>query len=265
MARRFYLIGHNPNSVAAAARCLEAGANAIEPDVCFESARDTFYVHEKIPLIPAWILRLFRRRLTLRQYLAGLKAYLARTGRGRQLALIALDLKPPYTYDLNRLAALVEAEFGADFPGTAILVTASDPDAMPWLATLAAGTPRRGVGVDQHATARAVHEFFRTRPLPYTYANGTSLPLVPTTWWLKHIRRAVALDASGPGAGFRLVYAWTVNARRSMRRFLDTEVDGTITDKVARLRGLLRAEYADQYVLATAADDPFPPLTSAPR
>jgi hypothetical protein len=259
MARRFYLIGHNPNSVAAAARCLEAGANAVEPDVCYEPAEDTFYVHEKIRLIPDWILRLFRRRLTLPRYLAGLKAYLARSGRGPQLALIAFDLKPPYSYDLNRLVAVVHEGLLVHCPGTAILVTVSDADAMPWLATLTRNGRRKAVGVDQNSPPDVVNEFFRTRPLSYTYANGTSVPLLPTTCYLEHIRRAITLRAGGAEPGFRLVYAWTVNGKGSMRAFLDADVDGVITDKVERLRDLLRTEYADRYALATAADDPFRP------
>jgi hypothetical protein len=257
MARRFYLIGHNPNSVAAAARCLEAGANALEPDVCYEPNEGAFYVHERIPLVPAWILRLLRRRLTLRRYLTGLRTYLARSGRGAQLALIAFDLKPPYGYDLDALAAVVRADLLGDFPGTAVLMTVSDPGGMPWLATLAPGGARRAVGVDQHAPPERVDEFLRTRPLPYTYANGTSVPLLPATCYLGPVRRAIALRASGPGPGFRLVYAWTVNSRRSMTAFLDRDVDGIITDRIGKLRDLLRTGYADRYVLATADDEPL--------
>ena len=256
MSRRFYLIGHNPNSVAAAARCLEAGANALEPDVCWE--RDDFYVHERIPLVPAWILRLLRKRLTLRQYLAGLTTYLARSGRGKQLALVAFDLKPPYRYALARLEELVHDTLGAEFPGTAILATVADVGAIPWLATLGATSARSGVGVDESATPEQVDGFFRGLPISYTYADGTSVPLLPTTCWLGRIRRAIALRASGPGPGFRLVYAWTVNSTQSMAAFLDSGVDGMITDNIERLRALLQTGYAASYVLATADDNPFP-------
>jgi hypothetical protein len=259
MPRPFYLIGHNPNSVASAARCLEAGANALEPDVCYEPKRRRFHVHEKIPLVPNWILRLFRRRLTLERYLDDLKGYLVETGRGSQLALIAFDLKPPYMFDLNELAGIVQARFGADFPRVSILATASDAQAMAWLSTLAPGGKPQAVGVDQNATPEEVDAFLRPRALPYTYAEGTSVPLLPTTCYLGRIRRAVALHARGPEPGFRLVYAWTVNSRRSMTRFLDREVDGLITDKVATLREVLETRYAHEYVLATADDEPFGP------
>ena len=258
MPRPFYLIGHNPNSVEAAVRCLERGANALEPDVCFEPDSDDFYVHERIPLVPDWVLRLLRGHLTLRQYLAGLAAYLARSGRARQLALVAFDLKPPYRYDLERLACLVRDAFSADLPGTAILFTVADPDAMPWLAALAPAAPRSAAGVDSHATPEVVDGFFRTLPLRYTYADGTSVPLLPTTCYLGRVRRAVGLRRSGSGPGFSLVYAWTVNSARSMTAFLDSDVDGMITDRIERLGTLLQTSYAGRYSLATADDNPFP-------
>lgn len=257
MPRPFYLIGHNPNSVDAAARCLEAGANALEPDVCYEPKEDTFYVHERIPLVPTWILRLFRKHLTLQQYLAGLKTYLAQSGRESQLALIAFDLKPPYDYDVNTLGAVVHANFGVHFPKVAILATVSDPGAMAWLANLAPNETPRAVGVDDNATPEEVDAFLRTRPVRYTYANGTSVPLLPTTCYLGDIRKAVTLRASGSAQGFRLVYAWTVNSERSMRAFLDSDVDGLITDRIERLRDLLQTKYAATYALATADHNPF--------
>jgi hypothetical protein len=257
MARRFYLIGHNPNSVDAAARCLEAGANALEPDVCYEPKEDTFYVHERIPLVPTWILLLLRKRLTLQQYLDGLRTYLAQSGRGSQLALIAFDLKPPYTYDINVLGTVVHANFGVHFPKVAILATVSDPRDMAWLANLDPNGTPRAVGVDDHATPEEVNEFFRTRPVRYTYANGTSVPLLPTTCYLGDVRKAITLRANDPGPGFRLVYAWTVNSERSMTAFLDSDVDGLITDKIEKLRDLLQTKYAATYVLATADHNPF--------
>jgi hypothetical protein len=257
MPRQFYLIGHNPNSVEAAVRCLESGANALEPDISYEPEAGTFYVHEKIPLIPAWILRLFRKSLTLAQYLDALSTFLARSGRVSQLALIAFDLKPPYTYDINTLEDVVRAHFAAHWPKTAILATVSDPDAMAWLARLAPDGMPTAVGVDDHATPEEVDDFLRTRPVSYTYANGTSVPLLPTTCYLGEVRRAIALRASDSGPGFRLVYAWTVNCERSMRAYLDSDVDGLITDRVEKLRDLLRAEYGASYVLATSDHNPF--------
>ena len=260
MPRLFYLTGHNTNSVEQAVRCLEAGANALEPDVSWEPKRGRFYVHEKIPPIPDWILRLFRKSLTLDRWLDRLREYLARSGRASQLALVILDMKPPYTYDLGKLGALVRDAFSAFLPDVAILVTCSDPDAMAWLATLAPTGAPTGVGVDENSRPGPVDAFFRPGRIRYTYANGTSVPLLPTTCWLGDVRAAIPLRAEGTGRGFSLVYAWTVNARCSMIRFLDAGVDGLITDKVERLRDLLATKYAGSYELAAAGDDPFPPL-----
>jgi hypothetical protein len=255
--RKFYLIGHNPNSVEDAIACLEAGANALEPDVCYVLADRAFYVHEEIPLIPSSVSRWFRKHLRLEDYLKGVGRYLAESNRGSQLGLIALDLKPPYIYDINELEAIVQANFSAAFPDASILTTISDPKQMSFLAVLNPPAGRRGVGVDESSSAAEVDGFFRGWPLSYTYANGTSVPLVPTTRYLSDIRNAVRLRNSGDGRSFRLVYAWTVNAESSMAAFLDADVDGLITDKVERLRDLLAGEYAGRYVLATAHDNPF--------
>jgi hypothetical protein len=45
--QKFYIIGHNPNTLEHARGYLEAGANALEPDVCFSaksSHPDHYYV-----------------------------------------------------------------------------------------------------------------------------------------------------------------------------------------------------------------------------
>lgn len=256
MARPFYVIGHNPNSVRRAIRCLEEGANALEPDVCYELG--TFYVHEKIPLVPGWLARLFRRSLTLAAYLRGLGEHLKQNRIGSQLALIAFDLKPPYTYDLSALESVIHDGFSCDFPHVAILTTASDRTAAAWLGRFVRRIGRRAVGVDEHWSAAEANEGLMSGALDYTYANGTSVPLCPTTRYLTDVRDAVALRAAGSARGFSLIYAWTVNAESSMAAFLDSDVDGLITDEIPRLRSLLEERYATTYVLATADDDPFP-------
>jgi hypothetical protein len=255
--RRFYLFGHNPNSVEEATRCLEAGANALEPDVCYDPADRAFYVHEEIPLIPTWAAKWFRKNLRLEDYLKGIGGYLAESNSGSHLALIAFDLKPPYVYDINALEAVVQASFSASFPDVSVLTTISDPKQMNFLARVSPRFPRRAVGVDEYSSADEVDNFFRNRPLPYTYANGTSAPLLPTTHYLPDVQQAISLRQSGAGPGFRLVYAWTVTSESSMTAFLDADVDGLITDKIERLRDLLAQKYAGRYQLATAQDNPF--------
>lgn len=45
--RKFYIIGHNPNSVHEAVKCLKAGANALEPDVHYLPEYDEkFFVYD---------------------------------------------------------------------------------------------------------------------------------------------------------------------------------------------------------------------------
>ncbi|GEM_PF-4873625 len=45
MKRKFYIIGHNPNTVHDAYACLMQGANAIEPDVHYDASK-AFYVNQ---------------------------------------------------------------------------------------------------------------------------------------------------------------------------------------------------------------------------
>jgi hypothetical protein len=37
--RKFYIIGHNPDTLGEAADFMRAGANALEPDICFDAAK----------------------------------------------------------------------------------------------------------------------------------------------------------------------------------------------------------------------------------
>ncbi|MGD1149123.1 MAG: hypothetical protein ABR961_14375 [Thermoanaerobaculaceae bacterium] len=92
--RKFYLIGHNPNSVGEAIRCLEAGANALEPDVCWDADDRAFYVHEEIPLIPTWAAKWFRKSLRLEDYLKGIGAYLKSNNRDVVLPHSQATLSP---------------------------------------------------------------------------------------------------------------------------------------------------------------------------
>ena len=255
--RKFYLIGHNPNSVEKAIQCLEAGANALEPDVCWDKDDKAFYVHEEIPLIPTWASKWFRKSLRLEDYLKGVGDYLVKNNRTSQLALIAFDLKPRYFYAIDALEAVVQANFSMSFPGVSVLTTISDPTQMSFLAKASPQFPRRAVGVDENSSADQVNNLLRNGPLPYTYANGTSAPFFSTTHYLPDIQRAIILRNGGTSPGLRLVYAWTVNSESSMTVFLNSDVDGLITDKIEQLRDLLAKNYASRYRLATVEDQPF--------
>ena len=250
MPRPFYLVGHNPNKVKEAIDCLAAGANGLEPDVCYDPDTNSFSVHEQIPLLPKVVSRWLYGAVPLTDYLAGVADYLASTPTAN-LTLLALDLKEPYTYDINQLLAVVKANFSNRFPGISILTTVTTSAGMQFLAKTAAQRPNDLVGVDEYLAPDDVAGFFQTTGLRYTYANGTSVPLISTTRYVKDISRALALRNTNPVTGPKLVYAWTVNSERSMRTYLDMDVDGLITDNIPALLELLKTEYASRYTTAT--------------
>ena len=120
MPRKFYLIGHNPNNVQDAVAYLQAGANALEPDVCYDKGSKTFYVHdEDVDFLPSWLYS----GPTLMSYLDNLVQAL-RGNQSLQLALISFDLKAPYSYDINaQLYDTIRTHFSQFFPKVSILTT----------------------------------------------------------------------------------------------------------------------------------------------
>ena len=251
MPRPFYVIGHNPNKVDEALRCLADGANGLEPDVCYDPDTNSFSVHEQLPVLPKWLSKWLYGGIALTDYLAQVADYLAGTP-SANLALLAFDLKEPYTYDINLLLGLVKSNFSDRFPGVSILTTVSTSEGMRFLARAAAQRPNDFVGIDEYLPPDEVFGFFQSTGLRYTYANGTSVPLIPTTRYVKEISRALALRNSNPETGGpKLVYAWTVNSEASMRAYLDMDIDGLITDNIPALLQLLKTDYADRYVPAS--------------
>jgi hypothetical protein len=264
MPRPFYLIGHNPNKVDEAVRCLADGANGLEPDVCYDSDTNSFSVHEQLPLLPKLLSKWLYGAVPLTDYLERVADYLAHTP-SANLALLAFDLKEPYNYDINLLLAVVKSHFSNRYPGVSILTTVSTSEGMQFLARAAAQRPNDLVGVDEYQAPDDVFGFFQATGLRYTYANGTSVPLIATTRYVADISRALVLRNSNPTTGPKLVYAWTVNSEASMRTYLDMDVDGLITDNIPALLKLLKTDYADRYTLATPVTKTLTPTDPSIR
>ena len=254
--RKFYIFGRNQNNIDDAIESLRSGANAIEPDVCFDDASQSFQVHEQLFFLPRFISRWLFSGPALDEYLKALKIRLEQEST-LNLAMIALDLKEPYSYEINRLFDTIRKNFSQYFPGVLILATVSDAKGMSFLAKVNPQQANEAVGVDEYTSPDDVHNFFQPTGLRHAYANGSSFFLTPTTRFHKDIERATALRDQGGVNSFRLVYVWTVKSERSMRFYLDRNVDGMITDNVPELLNLLNNEYAGRYSLATMEDTPF--------
>ncbi len=255
MKRKFYIIGHNPNSVRAAMKCLKDGANAIEPDIRYLPVYDEkFFVYDLATENP--------KNHTLKDYLIGLSAALNREK--RNLALIAFDLKPSYTKEMESLSLVYMKEFFSQlnefffqtYTSVPVLLTVGDPSGKPLLATAKPYlTTNQAVGVDEGDTPASVVDFFGKENMPCSYANGTSSPFASPAKFKRYIKEAIELKQQANE--LKLVYTWTANSVKVMRDFVNLGVDGIITDRVGRLRNLIDHDFKDRIESARAEDNPF--------
>lgn len=241
MKRKFYLIGHNPDTLEEAQEQLQAGANALGPDVHYDEESGQFQVYHLVPSPFGDI--------TLQDYLSGLKMLLHENSSYR-LSLLAFDLKPDYNYKLSDLQAFIFEHFSKDYPAVTIITTINDPAQAAFFESASAGMPANYlIGIDEDSSAEEAHQLLNDKGIAFIYGNGISAPLIDTTNYAGEIQKAIQLRNAGNS--FKLVYAWTVNAEASMRTYLDMDIDGIITDDVAQLKALLQQpEYVIRYELA---------------
>jgi len=255
MTRKFYIIGHNPNSVGAAIQCLKDGANALEPDIRYLPAYDEkFFVYDLATENP--------KHHTLKDYLAGLSNALIQEE--LNLALIAFDLKPNYSKEMesdsldymNEFFTQLNEYFFQTYTPVPVLLTVGDPSGKPLLAMAKPFlATNQAVGVDEGDTPQSVVDFFNNEQMPCSYANGTSSPFASPEKFKQFIQDAITLKQQTNE--LKLVYTWTANAVNTMRDFINLGVDGMITDRFSRLKTLVDTEYQGSIELATAADNPF--------
>lgn len=261
--RKFYIIAHNPNTLEEAEEFLRAGANALEPDVCFDASRpERFYVsHGTIGSNP------FDAEHSLVNYLKGLRAMLSDAARGYNLALIAFDIKSP-EFDINEFVRIVSDNF-SDHPvceGVAILITVSSLSHISFLNAYDQTRARVAVGIDQETSARDVEAAFMKfgGQRRFTYANGSIVTDIKFGLF-KSIMKAKALQARRPAESFRLVYTWVLARESPIRGFLDLRIDGIIVDVgvVPHLIEILGDEHFNaSYEIAPNGYNPFdaPPV-----
>jgi len=255
--QKLYIMGHNPNTLAEAEEFLRAGANALEPDICFDAARpDRFYVsHGTIgsnEFIP---------ENSLATYMQGLRRLITDPANGFNLALIAFDVKTP-TFDINEFVRVVVEHFSAHpvCEGVAVLITVGSTDDIGFLNAYDQSRANFAVGVDEAKEPAAVEAGFRgAGQKRFAFANGSIVPAVKFGLF-KSILAAKAVQARGGAESFRLVYAWVINSESSLRSYLDVHVDGFIMDVEAvptLLRVLEEPHFARMYELAANGYNPF--------
>jgi len=274
MKRKFYIIGHNPDTVSAAVVALENGANALEPDITY--ANNDFYVFD--PSDSSW-----STSPTLAQYCSGLANELV-SHSNLNLALITWDLKSSYNshFDLWKIQNIINNNFynileAHDYGKIPMLFTTPDNFnyLIQWAAPYLSGC--QGLGTDQYkATAGSdILDYFtddilfleegesvpsevdsklRNHGFCYSYAIGAS-SIMPSILFLPFINKAISMRDQGNS--FSLVYVWTVNNSEYMKAFLNADVDGMITDNISGLKALIDNSYSGSFELARKEYCPF--------
>ncbi|HXD93079.1 MAG TPA: hypothetical protein VNX01_07680 [Bacteroidia bacterium] len=241
--RNFFIIGHNPNTVADAMRYLQTGANALEPDVHFVNG--DFYMGEGTTSTD----------LSLTMYLKGLT---------QQLVINPIYIPSLIMFDTKNsdgnIASMfecIQTNFSSQFNNTVIMITRSHAteDEHIFFSPMAGKlTANEGIGVDEHTNPKEADLFFKSLKVKnYTYADGISIPVLSEIFW-ERIKNAVALRDTG--SSFKMVYAWTLDHPMDIHSFLKLNPDGMITDSPAALKEILKS-YPDQYQLALLGYNPF--------
>ena len=255
--QKFYIIGHNPNTLREAEDFLRAGANALEPDICYDATKpDRFFVsHGTIGS------NKFIPENSLVTYLTGLREMLTDTAKGFNLALIAFDTKTP-TFDINEFLRIVFDNFSSH-PGcgdVAILVTVGSLSDIKFLNAYDQAHELVAVGIDEENSPRDVDAAFRSGgQRAFTYANGNLIPTIKFGLF-KSIMTAKAVQAAGGNDGFRLIYAWVLNRDAYIRSYMGLHIDGMIVDQetVPHLLDILSEEhFAQRFELAQQGYNPF--------
>ena len=255
--RKFYILAHNPNTLEEAEEFLQAGANALEPDICFdaETAERFFVSHGTFGSNP------FTREHSLVSYLQGLRRMLADASNGYNLALIAFDIKTP-TFDINEFVNVVFDNFSRHpiCSGVAILITVSSLTDIGFLNAYDGTKENVAVGVDEEKSPHDVEAGFkRGAQKRFTYANGSIVTVIKFGLF-KSIMRAKGLQARSGDGGFKLVYTWVLARELPIRSYLDLHIDGIIVDvdTVPHLLEILHDEhFLPMYEMAQNGYNPF--------
>jgi hypothetical protein len=244
--RQFFIIGHNPNTVADAMNYLRAGANALEPDIHFING--VYYLGEGTTSTD----------LSLQNYLKGLSMAL-RSNPTLVPVLIMFDTKNS-DGNIPHLLDCVQQNYSAEFKDTGITITRSvaGADEHAFFETGAAMlAPNKAIGIDEHTDPEHADIFFKSLNVTnYTYADGISIYLsLFLDLFRSRIRRAVAMRDKG--SSFKMVYSWTLDSASEIQKFLELNPDGLITDNPASLKEILETKFPTQFQLAKLGYNPF--------
>ncbi|MEO7766828.1 MAG: PLAT/LH2 domain-containing protein, partial [Ferruginibacter sp.] len=246
--RSFYIIGNNPNTIEEAREFLQSGANALEPDIVYADGQ--FYISHT----PQFS---YKNIPTLEEYLLKLKALLL-DGQ-YNLALIIWDIKTT-NFDPNHFMDVVKENFsGEPFDGIAMLITNADGHA--FLNQFNGRYLNVGVGLDESNISPSQVEriFKKANQRNFSYADGITT-LLNKTGVYKNITEALYCRNENEPNSFGIIYTWVITRESSMRKYLNTYIDGIMVDigSTNSLRKLIASPpYIEAYRMAQNGYNPF--------
>jgi glycerophosphoryl diester phosphodiesterase len=245
--RPFYIIGHNPNTIDAVNAVLDAGANAIEPDVNVYEDRpnDLCISHDEGD----------ESAPSLLQFLTDLRVV---ADQRKELALVMFDCKEKVaTPELGVALLSAIRTFLTSETGLNVIVSVGSfklGGIFDFIAT--DQRPREGLMIDEEDDPVAVAGFFESRGVTnICYGNGEFVAGVDADV-RSTIERATGLKAAYDD--IRFVYVWTLGSQGSMREYIRVGVDGIIVNDVKALVQVVgELEFAGSIRLANRSDNPF--------
>ena len=265
--RPFYVFAHNPNKISDVEAALSQGANALEPDItlavdgpCSADPGDVLVDWDSsFPNRPG---RCIDTRFT--DWLDAVHK-LALT---HDLALIVFDIKSMAAAPQNGITILNLIRAHLNHSGVKVNIILS-------VATLDDGAlfdsvigqhaqtqlaDNEGVQIDSEDSAAIVINYFSGKYGYWgnvAYGDGTAGP-GPNLYLA--MDQAVGLRAA-VGRPRAVTYVYTINLQSSMDSFIDSGVDGIITDHIDDLMTVVRAR--QDIVLANRDYNPFKPAKEA--
>jgi hypothetical protein len=254
--RPFYVMGHNTNTMQEVRDAVNAGANAIEPDLNYDEATDTLIVsHGKISAGRSHQAKVEAARFD--KYLAELVQFATEPGNGRNLALVYIDSKIEGGRLGQRTLELVHAAY--DRAGLT-LPTIYAVGSLPMTNFFDTMGPNlrsyEGAIVDEEDNADVVDAVLKSKRVARrSYGDGIA-PWLPGPNVRTSVERGLAIKATSGSIAH--VNVWTLVNDSRMRDYVRAGVDSMITDDLSGLRRILaEPEFASTRRIAVRSDDPF--------
>jgi hypothetical protein len=254
--RPFYVVGHNPDTIEGVHAALDAGANAIEPDVNMYAARpEEFCVSESGVLDPS--RGGSPAAPPLEQFLTQLHDIALQRP---ELALVVFDCKPMVATASHgvRLLNLVRTLLTFDTALNVIFSVAHATEIAMFQIIGPMLGPREGGMVDQDNVPLTVCQALEEKAVPSPcFGNGISFLnniLGP------HVKPSMvdACELRRQTGRPRFIYVWTVDDTALQREYIQIGVDGIITNHADALLAVTQEpEFQPLIRLATRADNPF--------